>query len=73
MYYDESEMPLRANLLRYRLGEVQSATEVRALHDQAEQWIRAQGIVPRRHDGPVCMHLDSPRSPVIRSRQPTKA
>ncbi len=43
--YDEVQMPLRAQLLRYRLGEIQAGPETRALHDKAEQWIKAQGIV----------------------------
>ncbi len=51
-HYDESQMPLRAHLLRYRLGEVQAGPETRALHDQAEQWMRGQGIVsPARWAG----------------------
>ena len=40
------------NLLRYRLGEIQAGPETRALHDQAEQWIKGQGIVaPARWAG----------------------
>ena len=31
--YDLAEMPLRAHLLRYRLGEIQAGPETRALHD----------------------------------------
>jgi hypothetical protein len=51
-HYDEAEMPLRANLLRYRLGELQAGPETRALHDQAELWIKGQGIVsPARWAG----------------------
>ena len=50
--YDEVQMPLRAQLLRYRLGEIQAGPETRALHDQAEQWIKGQGIVaPARWAG----------------------
>jgi hypothetical protein len=50
--YDEVRMPLRAALLRYRLGEIQSGPETRALHDQAEAWIKSQGIVaPARWAG----------------------
>ena len=50
--YDEAQMPLRAHLLRYRLAEIQSGPETRALHDKAEQWLKAQGIVaPARWAG----------------------
>ncbi len=50
--YDEVQMPLRAQLLRYRLGEIQAGPETRALHDQAEQWLKGQGIVaPARWAG----------------------
>ena len=43
--YDLAEMPLRAHLLRYRLGEIVAGPEARALHEKAEQWIKGQGIV----------------------------
>jgi hypothetical protein len=43
--YDLAEMPLRAHLLRYRLGEIQAGPDTRALHAEAEQWIKRQGIV----------------------------
>jgi eukaryotic-like serine/threonine-protein kinase len=44
-HYDLAEMPLRAQILRYRLGEIQSDPETRTLHDDAERWINGQGIV----------------------------
>ncbi len=34
--YFAAGMPLRAQLLRYRLGEIQSSTEIRALREEAE-------------------------------------
>ena len=43
--YDLAEMPLRAHLLRHRLGEIVAGPETRALHEKAEQWIKEQGIV----------------------------
>jgi hypothetical protein len=43
--YDRAEMPLRAQVLRYRLGELQSDEPSRALRETSEQWIKAQGIV----------------------------
>ncbi len=50
--YDRAEMPLRAQILRYRLGEVQSDAETRELRDKAELWIKEQGIVsPARWAG----------------------
>ena len=32
-HYDLAEMPLRAHLLRYRLGEIVAGPETRALHE----------------------------------------
>ncbi len=50
--YDEAQMPLRAQLLRYRLGEVHAGPDSRAQHDRAEQWLKGQGIVaPARWAG----------------------
>jgi hypothetical protein len=50
--YDEAQMPLRAQLMRYRLGEVHPGPDSRAQHDRAEQWITGQGIVaPARWAG----------------------
>ena len=50
--YDAAEMPLRAQILRYRLGEIQTDVATRALREEAEQWIRGQGIVsPARWGG----------------------
>jgi hypothetical protein len=43
--YDQADMPLRAQLLRYRLGEVQNDNPSRALRAEAETWMRNQGIV----------------------------
>jgi len=42
--YEAAEMPLRAQILRYRLGDIQNDVATRALREEAEQWIRAQGI-----------------------------
>ena len=41
--YDRAEMPLRAQILRFRLGEIQSDDETRELHTKAEAWLRDQG------------------------------
>jgi eukaryotic-like serine/threonine-protein kinase len=50
--YDTAEMPLRAQILRYRLGEVEEGAESRELRENAERWIRGQGIVsPERWAG----------------------
>ena len=50
--YDLAEMPLRAQILRFRLGEILSDEKTRVLRDKAEQWIRDQGIVaPARWAG----------------------
>ena len=50
--YEQAEMPLRAQILRYRLGEIQSDPKTRELREAAEQWIGAQGIVsPARWAG----------------------
>jgi eukaryotic-like serine/threonine-protein kinase len=50
--YDEVQMPLRSQLLRYRLGEIHGGPDSRAQHDRAEQWIKSQGIVaPARWAG----------------------
>ena len=50
--YDAAEMPLRAQVLRYRLGELDEGNESRELRENAEQWIRDQGIVsPERWAG----------------------
>jgi len=50
--YEAADMPLRAQILRYRLGEILSDPPTRAVRDAAEQWIRAQGIVsPARWTG----------------------
>jgi hypothetical protein len=43
--YDEADMPLRAQIMRYRLGEVQTDPQSRALREDAETWMRSQGIV----------------------------
>ena len=44
-HYDQADMPLRAQILRYRLGEIQSDQETRTLRDEGEKWIKGQGIV----------------------------
>ena len=50
--YDQVQMPLRAHLLRYRLGEIHGGPDSRAQHDRAEQWLKSQGIVaPARWAG----------------------
>jgi serine/threonine protein kinase len=43
--YDAAGMPLRAQILRARLAEVQTNPSSRALRSQVEQWITGQGIV----------------------------
>ncbi len=43
--YDDAEMPLRAQILRYRLGELEEGAESRELRENAELWINGQGIV----------------------------
>jgi serine/threonine protein kinase len=43
--YDEADMSLRAQILRYRLGEVLTDAPNRALREEAEKWMRNQGIV----------------------------
>jgi hypothetical protein len=50
--YDAAEMPLRAQILRYRLGELEEGAKSRELRENAERWIRGQGIVsPERWAG----------------------
>ena len=45
-------MPLPRQVLRYRLGEIQTDAQSRALREDAEKWIKAQGIVsPTRWAG----------------------
>ncbi len=43
--YDDAEMPLRAQILWYRLGEIQNDQENRARREEAEKWIKTRGIV----------------------------
>ncbi len=43
--YDQADMPLNAQLMRYRLGEIQADAEARALREVAEQSLKEQGIV----------------------------
>ena len=43
--YEQADMPLNAQLMRYRLGEVQVDDETRALREAAERWLQDQGIV----------------------------
>jgi serine/threonine protein kinase len=43
--YDEADMPLRAQILRYRLGEVLTDPQSRAVRQEAENWMRKEGIV----------------------------
>jgi len=43
--YDETDMPLRAQILRYRLGEVLTDATSRGRRQEAEIWMRNQGIV----------------------------
>jgi serine/threonine protein kinase len=50
--YERAEMPLRAQILRFRLGEIESDALTRELRDKAEVWIKGQGIVsPARWAG----------------------
>ncbi len=43
--YDQADMPLHAHLMRYRLGEVLTDAESRALREAAEKALQEQGIV----------------------------
>jgi hypothetical protein len=43
--YEQADMPLNAQLMRYRLGEVQPNDKTRALREAAERWLKDQGIV----------------------------
>ncbi len=43
--YEQADMPLNAQLMRYRLGEIQTDDETRALRQNAERWFQEQGIV----------------------------
>ncbi len=43
--YEEADMSLRAQILRYRLGEVLTDATSRAGRQHAEIWMRNQGIV----------------------------
>jgi serine/threonine protein kinase len=43
--YEEADMPLRAQVLRYRLGEVLTDAASRARRQDAELWMRNQGII----------------------------
>ena len=67
--YEEVHMPLRAQLLRYRLGEIHPGPDSRHQHDRAELWLKDQGIVARR-DGRACTLPASPRLPVTPSKRP---
>jgi eukaryotic-like serine/threonine-protein kinase len=50
--YERAEMPLRAQILRFRLGDIESDAVTRERRDKAELWIREQGIVsPARWAG----------------------
>jgi hypothetical protein len=43
--YEAAGMPLRAQILRARLAEVQTGGSSRAIREQVEQWIKEKGIV----------------------------
>jgi hypothetical protein len=43
--YDQASMPLRAQLLRSRLAEIQHDSSSRAVREGIEKWIQGQGIV----------------------------
>jgi eukaryotic-like serine/threonine-protein kinase len=43
--YDSADMPLSAQTMRYRLGEIDSSVEARLLREQAENDFKEQGIV----------------------------
>ena len=43
--YEQADMPLNAQLMRYRLGELQTDDEARSLREDAERWFQEQGIV----------------------------
>jgi hypothetical protein len=50
--YVQAEMPLNAQIMRYRLGEVQTGDEARELREEAERWMQGQGIAsPARWAG----------------------
>jgi hypothetical protein len=50
--YDDAEMPLRAQIMRYRLGELEEGPQSVDLRENAERWIKGQGIVsPERWAG----------------------
>ena len=47
-------MALSAQLMRYRIGEIQTDETARELRDRADQWIQEQGIAnPARWAGMV--------------------
>jgi hypothetical protein len=43
--YDQADMPLRAQIMRYRIGEVLTDPESKTQRQDAETWMRNQGIV----------------------------
>ena len=50
--YETAERPLRAQILRYRMRDIQSNDETSAGRESAETWLKAQGIVaPTRWAG----------------------
>lgn len=50
--YDRADMRLHAEIMRYRLGEIDSSEEADELHERAEERLKAQGIVdPARWAG----------------------
>ena len=68
--YDLAEMPLRAHLLRYRLGEIEAGPETRALHEQGRAMDQGAGDRLAGTMGAGCMPRASRRSPANRSRRP---
>lgn len=50
--YERADMPLSAQLMRYRLGQIAAIDEAREFRDRAEHWLQEQGIaVPARWAG----------------------
>jgi hypothetical protein len=42
--YEQADMRLCAQLMRFRLGEIETSEEARALREQAARWLQGQGI-----------------------------
>jgi hypothetical protein len=42
--YERADMRLCAQLMRFRLGEIETSEEARALREEAARWLQEQGI-----------------------------